>query len=212
MKRLTVLSIAIVALCTATAFAQSDEGYTLLGSSSLEFYGGLWGSSKATTTTGPGGVEVSALSSGFNGRMAYSYGLRDYLALTLSAGFLGGEASASTGSGGTTEEASAVMPVLMGMKYYVPEPLPGEVVRPFIAVSVGPYFGFEANSTLFQQEARAETVIGARLAAGVDFVLGRHFKLGVDVGYNAMSNFSEPIGARKNYNGADFSMGFGFMF
>jgi len=30
--------------------------------------------------------------------------------------------------------------------------------------------------------------------------------------YNLMSNFNTPIGARRNYNGGDFSVGIGYIF
>jgi hypothetical protein len=54
--------------------------------------------------------------------------------------------------------------------------------------------------------------IGGQIGAGVDFVLGRHFMIGVAVCYNALTDFKEPIGGSKNYGGPEFTIGFGYLF
>jgi hypothetical protein len=42
--------------------------------------------------------------------------------------------------------------------------------------------------------------------------VARSFSLGVNVGYNAMVNFSEPVGLRDNFNGLQVGIGVGWLF
>jgi opacity protein-like surface antigen len=79
-------------------------------------------------------------------------------------------------------------------------------------LAAGPFIGSEVNNTILSQESRTETAFGGRLGAGIDFFLSDHFKAGANAGYNMMSDFSAPVGARSNYSGADFSCGIGYIF
>jgi opacity protein-like surface antigen len=98
------------------------------------------------------------------------------------------------------------------VKYYLFNPGPEDAVRPFASAAIGPYIGSETNSTMMSQEAHSETAFGGRLGVGLDFLLGENFKLGVNARYNLMSDFSTPVGARSNYDGADGSIGLGYIF
>jgi hypothetical protein len=102
--------------------------------------------------------------------------------------------------------------LLLGIRFYVPDPESSDNVRPFLSAAVGTYFGSEAKNTLLSQQAYTETTFGGCLGVGIDFFLGNHFKLGANVGYHLMADFETAIGARKNYNGADFSLGAGYIF
>jgi hypothetical protein len=130
----------------------------------------------------------------------------------LSAGFLAGEASSTSGTFGVTQQSSAIVPFLLGLRYYVPDPGPDDAVRPFLSAAIGTFVGMEAKNTVLVQEARSEAVLGGRAGGGIDFLLSNHFKLGANAGYNLVSDFSTPIGARSNSSGADFSIGFGYIF
>lgn len=54
--------------------------------------------------------------------------------------------------------------------------------------------------------------IGGHLGGGFDLHVSRSFSLGLGVGYNAMANFSPPIGGFKNFNGVQVSIGIGWLF
>lgn len=71
--------------------------------------------------------------------------------------------------------------------------------------------GVEAKSEMLSQESRSEGAFGVRLGGGIDFLLGQSFKLGANAGYDLMTDFSKPIGARKNYSGPEFSLSFGII-
>jgi hypothetical protein len=105
-----------------------------------------------------------------------------------------------------------VVPLLIGVRIFLPYPEPDAQVRPFLSGAIGPYIGSEAKSTLFTQGTHTETSFGGRFGAGIDFILSNHFKLGANAGYNVMSDFSAAVGGRMNYNGGEFSIGIGYIF
>lgn len=211
MKNLARAFSIILSLLTITLYARTQD-LSLRGRSGLEISFGFWGTSKASNAISPTGVRQEAVTSGFSGRLLYSYGLRENFIATLSVGFLGGEASSTVSVTSVQQQASSVVPILVGVRYYIADPTMDDMVRLYLAASVGTFMGFEATNSTLRQEARSETVIGSCLGAGVDFFLSRHFKLLAAAGYNLMSDFRTPIGARTNYNGGDFSIGIGYVF
>jgi len=204
------LSLALL-LMTASLTVTAQE-IALKGRSAIELSIGLWGGVEASNAVSATGIQSEAKTNGFIGGLGYSYWLREYLSLTVTAGLLSAEASSTVSAFNVTEQSSAVIPLLLGIRFYIPNPEPGENIRPFLSAAIGTYFGAEAKNTVLTQEARTETAFGGRIGGGVDFLLGNHFKLNVQTGYNLMSDFKTPIGARKNFNGADFSLGAGYIF
>ena len=186
------------------------QDLSLKGRSAIELSLGLWGGTKASNTAAATGIQSEAKTSGFAGGLGYSYWLREHLSLTVTVSLLSAQASSTINVFNVTQQASAVIPLLLGIRFYVPEP--DANVRPFLSVAVGTYFGSEAKNTLISQQAHTETTFGGRLGVGIDFFLSNHFKLGANVGYHLMADFETTIGARKNYNGADFSLGAGYIF
>ncbi len=188
------------------------QDLSLNGRSAIEINLGFWGGASASTTVGTGAIRTEAGTSGFTGSLGYAYWLREHLALTLTGGLRSAEASSTVNLSGSIQRSSAVIPVLLGVRFYVPEPAPSENIRPFLSVGVGPYFGAEAASTALSQQSHVETAIGGRLGAGIDFLVGNHFNLGADLGYHFMADFKNDVGGRKNYNGGEFCFVAGYIF
>jgi outer membrane protein W len=208
--RAVIVLMMAVLLAALTAFGQ---GTSMRGRSCIEIQFGLWNEMKAGNELAPAGVTSAAKSSGFLGGLSYSYWLRERVALSLTTGVIAGEASSSVIFSGLSEQrTSSVIPILLGMKYYLLEPETGEAVRPYAAAAVGSFLGFEASNSVFSQSAHSESALGARVGAGVDFLVASWLKIGASVGYNAMTDFRTPVGARSNYSGPDFSLGLGFLF
>jgi hypothetical protein len=215
----TVVCVSIVlAALTSVMFGQPGP---LKGSSSFEVNIGLWNQVQVGQQLSLNNVNQSAKTSGFVGGLTYSYWMRENLAITLAGSLLSAEATSSVGLVGiesgsifnsTRQTATAVFSVLIGMKYYLPQPELEDRVRPFLAFGVGSYVGSEASNSLLSQSAHSESVIGGRVGVGLDAFLGSWFKLGANVGYNVMGDFKTPVGARSNFNGYDMSFGFGFLF
>ena len=208
-------SFTLFSLIFFAGSAVSAQGLVLKDRSVLEFSIGMWGGSKVSNTIGIGGIQTTADVSSFVGNIVYAYNLREYMAVTLSAGVLAAGASSNVGVLGVSQQAGTVVPILLGMRYSVPYPEPGATVRPFLALGVGSYLGFESNSSVgltVVQESHTETAFGGRFGVGADFYVGNSFKFVANAGYNLMANFSAPVTGRMNYNGGDFSIGAGFAF
>ena len=202
----------LIVFAVSSVFAQ---GLVLKDKSVLELNMGMWGGSRASRTVGINGVDVSANTGSCVGNIVYAYGLREDVAVTLSAGLLTAGASSNFGTQGVDQRSSSIIPILIGIRYYVPSPEEGAKVRPFLSLGIGSFLGFEAGNTfgeLMVQQARSENAFGGRLGAGIDFYLSNHFKLVANAGYNLMTDFSSSIAGRSNYNGGDFSIGAGFAF
>jgi len=208
LRTIVLFSLAIVAT-TSVVFSQPGP---LKGSSSFEVNIGLWNEVQAGQQLSVSGVKQSAKAGGFVGGVNYSYWMREYLAVTVGASLLSAEASSTISLSNIQQRANSVVSVLIGMRYFLPHPEPEDRVRPFAAVGIGSYIGSEAENSLFSQSAHSESVLGGRIGVGIDALLGSWFKLSANVGYNIMSDFKTPVGARNNFNGYDMSFGFGFVF
>ena len=206
-RTVALLSL-VLAAPTGVVFGQPGP---LRGSSSFEVNIGLWNEVQAGQQLAVSGIKQSAKASGFIGGVGYSYWMREYLAVTVGASLLSAEASSTISLSNIQQRANSVVSVLIGMRYFLPHPEPEDRVRPFAAVGIGSYIGSEAENSLFSQSAHSESVLGGRIGVGIDALLGSWFKLGANVGYNVMSDFKTPVGARNNFNGYDMSFGFGFV-
>jgi hypothetical protein len=204
-------SLFLLALLTSGSIVLAGSN-TLKGRSTIDLSIGLWHESRVGNEISAAGIISTAKTSGFLGGLSYAYWVQEDLSIGISAGALAGEATSSVSTRGVSQRASAVVPVLLGLRYYVGESSVESSVRPFLSVGLGPFIGVEAKNEPFLQESHSETALGTRLGGGIDFLLGQSFKLGASVGYDLMTNFSTPIGARKNYNGPDFSLAVGFVF
>ncbi len=182
------------------------------GRSSLALEFGLWGGIGASHSIGTSGIISEVNGSGLLGGLTYAYGLEENLAVTVSAGALAVRATSAVSMFSVSQHVSSVVPVLLGVRYYVPAPAPDVRVRPFLSAAVGTYTGSEVKNAVLVQEARTETVFGGRVGAGIDFHLGSHFTLAALLGHHMMADFAAPIGGRRNYNGTVFTMGVGYMF
>ena len=210
MKNVLILPVVSALLFSVSASAYSQD-ILLKRRSGLELNIGIWAGG-ASTTVSPGGVSTEANIGAFAGGLLFSHWIKENLSVTIGAGLLAAKASSSVSITSVEQQASSVTALLLGVRFYLPDPEPDAGVRPFLSAAVGPYIGSEAKSTLFSQGAYTETSFGGRLGGGIDFILSDHFKLGANAGYNLMSDFSNPVGGRNNYNGGDFSIGIGYMF
>lgn len=211
MKSLLRVHLALFVLVTASS-AVFAQGLVLKNRSVIEFNIGMWGGSKVSNTIGVTGIQSTADASSFVGSIVYAYGIREEMSVTLSAGMLGASASANVGTLGVSQQAGAVVPVLLGIRYYVPYPDPGARVRPFLSLGVGTYIGSESSSSIgltVVQQTHTETAFGSRIGAGIDFYFGNSFKIVANAGYNVMTDFSTPVTGRSNFDGGDFSLGVG---
>jgi len=187
---ISLIVILTIIMLSIVSFAQD---VSLKKRSALELEIGFWGGAKASNTITTNGIQSEAKTNGFIGNIIYSYWIQEQLSITLSAGFLAGEVSSNVSLSSVNQHSSAIIPVLIGVNYYFLNPTQEDAVRPFLSAAIGPYIGSETNNTILSQSTHSETALGGRLGAGIDFLLSNHIKLGANVRYNLMSDFSNPL-------------------
>jgi len=84
------------------------------------------------------------------------------------------------------------------------------MLRPFVDAGGGPTVAYLVGQGANDPPARR--TLSAYAGGGLDFLLSRSFLIGLTVHYNAMPNFSEPVGGRENFNGALVTFDFGWVF
>jgi len=187
------------------------DGQPLANRSRIEVVLGVGvrtGSSVSTTT---GGVTGETSAEGLLASLGYSRWLSESLAVIVSAGVLTAEVDYRVGTGGVTAGAATVVPLFAGVRYYFPESANGAKWRPYASIAVGPVIGSESRTevgSVIASESITRAAFGGRIGAGVDVQLSHRFMLGVLAGYDLMTDFSDPIGARDNHSGPDFGVSF----
>jgi hypothetical protein len=138
------------------------------------------------------------------------------LAATLSVGVLGGEVNAEFGTQ-VSSEVLGLTSMLLGIRKYIPlanHPHPD--IRPYVSAAAGSFYGSVDGTTLVGTtvETRVGTMgsAGCQVGAGVDVQLGRRLMLGLHGGLNLMMDFNDELGGRKNYSGAEVSVGVSWLF
>jgi len=213
MKALGITIRVLVLLMFMGSFLQSQT-ITLRGSSAIELDLGFWNNVNAGQQLNLTGVKQEAKASGFVGGLTYCYWMRENMAITVAGSILSTEASSTVTTNPIMvgQHSNALFSFLVGMRYFIPEPDPEDMVRPYLALGVGSFMDFEASNSLLAQSARSESTFGGRVGVGLDAHLGKSVKLGVNAGYNVMADFRSIVGARNNFNGFDFSVGIAFLF
>lgn len=154
-----------------------------------------------------------------NDDVVVSFGLNHWVdettAFNLTVKALAGDYSERIGIPGVYSAEFGVVPLFVGFRKYLGQPGAWASIRPYLALGGGPVFGRERIEILAQDiyaETNTETAIGAYFGAGIDFMVSRHFMVGVNGGYNLLSDFDEPIGGHVNYSTAELGVGFGLVF
>jgi opacity protein-like surface antigen len=218
MKRACLIVASLLAL-TLPAIA-GEQPVTLKGSSTIELNFGIWNELKAGQFMISTGMEQTAKANGFLGGLTYCYWTREYLAVSLTGSLLSTKASstiywAQLGvrmPSRTYQNTTTAIAILAGVRYFIPRSEPGDHIRSYLSIAVGSFMGFESNNTPLVQSAHSKASFGGRVGAGVDFFIGSKVKVDASFGFNAMTDFQNTIGARKNFNGGDGSIGIGYQF
>jgi hypothetical protein len=215
-------------LITVMSFAQNvptnknlvSQGGNLEGRHGLDLNIGIYDNTNITSITSIIGLNTSVVTNssiGFMGSIGYQYWFKNYLSFRIGAGALVTNVSTKTTAGTeVSSEVATVAPILTGVNFYPLQISEENTVLPYISVYAGPYIGVYSKSEVgiasVTEETVVETVIGTKLGAGLDFLVGSLFKLGVNAGYHFVGDYSQPIGSETNYSGPEYSLTFGFVF
>ena len=202
--RIYILSTILLAVLVLSLQAQP-----LKGKSRIELKGGPWMINSAVNV-GLTGVETSIESGGILGGIAYGKWLQENLVIDISITALRADLSVNAGVTGVATNNAWVVPILVGVRYYPISSTLESSWRPYLRAGVGPYIGSESKTEVNIQvivESKTRTAFGGFLGTGLDILLSKSFILGLEGGYNLISDFSEPIGGRKNYSSGEFCIG-----
>jgi len=112
----------------------------------------------------------------------------------------------------TGGNAASVTSLLFGASYY-PEALAlGSFARPYVGVAAGPYVGSETHAGIGGAGTRTQTVVGARLGAGIDAFAWSWLRLGLRAAYHAAPEYENAPGSIQSPSGAQVSFEFGVTF
>ena len=165
------------------------------------------------TATVVAGIDDSARLVG----LQFTRWFTEKLAFTLKYNSVAGSNGSQVSPTGTVAGSSSVSALGVGGRW---NPLRGDLRRqaakPYLSATLGPVFGSNNGVTVTPQSVHAgiytETAIGGLLGGGLDVHAGRHWSFGVEGGYHWMSNFSQPVGAVRNYSGFQLAASFGWVF
>lgn len=189
--------------------AKPDKRF-LAGRHRLEISAGYWDpGGQAVWSLGPLGAvstQVENLALAFS----YSYWTQEQVAAQISLKALVADVLSTTGPSGYSDEAVVISSALVGLRYY-PFSAPRAPIHPYLTASIGPYLGVESEKRAeFLQVAKTTTILGSvggYLGGGLDLLMGRHFMVGIHVGYNLMADFREDLAGRRNYGGVEYGAG-----
>ena len=196
------LALLVIASFPVTGLAQSTvDSLNLNGRTNLSFGFGLTGSSQASVSP----TSASASTTSEVASLAFSHWVRPEVAIQVSTAMVG--ASSGVGAGA---QANATIPVLFGFSYSPRALAITPAFRPYVSAAAGPYMHFFTDALFDHLSARTETHAGARLGAGVNWFVARHFVLSVDGHYHAVQRFVDTDASTSRVSGFGMSFGLGF--
>ena len=177
--------------------------------------GGWLESGDSKVALNQGGALTSVKSGIPLGGVGFNHWIKENWSIFVSISALTSETETLIEYMGVTTSRTIVSPIIVGARHYIPMNDPNSVIRPYLEAGAGIFVGNQEKSEISVSvvtESRTETTFGGRVGGGFDLLLSRRITLGLSGLFNAMADFSEPIGSRKNYNGAELSLVFGILF
>lgn len=179
----------------------------------LELRMGFWDSgTPRSLPAGTFATEVTRVED-LVGAFSYAYWVHDQLATDVTIRGLVADATSIERTSGKTENVIVIASAMFGVRCY-PFLASTTPLRPHISAGVGPYVGVESHKRTYDdvvEETKTLSSFGGYVGTGFDIQMGRHLMAAVNVGYNAMVDFPEPLGLKKNYSGVELSAGIGVL-
>ncbi len=110
---------------------------------------------------------------------------------------------------------STIVPMFFGTRLYMTDINGIMPVNPYFAISGGPVLGinnYKDYGDVVYFEDDVYLTFGGYVGGGVDIMFGQRTTVGLQAGYNFYADFSEYIGERRNYSGAEIGLSLGFLF
>jgi hypothetical protein len=146
------------------------------------------------------------------GAFSYSYWGYDKLAADLTLRGLVVDVYSIDRATRISESAVVVTSAMFGIRFY-PISSARTPLRPYFIAGLGPYIGVESyeeienHSIRISKTTKTLATFGSFFGGGLDIQMNRYVMMGVHMGYNLMSDFSEPLGSKNNFSGLELSAG-----
>lgn len=217
MKKYFILLIIALSLVPCVVFPQkktvsdSTEKLNLMGRHSVGLNLGI------INQTSEVAVDVTNTSTNMNfqASVSYNYWLTEEIAFDASVGYLSSSVNSNVSVYGVEQKTATVTPVFLGAKYYPSVISFSGGIKPYLKLLVGVVFGSiteeNVNYTYVSTNTSTQSVISVRSGIGADAFASSHFRIGLDLDYLYMPDFTKPVGTRKNYSGVNLSFSFGII-
>jgi outer membrane protein W len=202
----------LVLMLSSTAQA---EALALEKRSRIELRAGLSGLKNERAQVTQTEVEVVSGKGGFQGGLAYSYWIRENVALGLSASILLAESKTQTELGAIYTHNVTIVPALLALRFYLHESDLKSAFRPYAEVGLGSFVASVNKAVIGDQiiqESKTQTSLGGFAGAGLDFQISHFLMVGTRAGYHFISDYSDSMGGRVNYSGPEINAGLSFLF
>lgn len=201
--RLSAFALAAAIGLPVIAGAQgTPDTLSLLGKSAISFGFGLTGA----RTTNDGFAQTSTHTTGQVGDIAFSHWVRPTVAVEISVAVLNADETTSLGRTHT----NVITPFLFGLSASPRALALSSSVRPYVSLTAGPYIHSVSDVAAGSTNASVETAPGARVAAGANWFVTRHFLVGIETNYHAVGKFDQPDALTDKPSGFGMSVSLGF--
>lgn len=149
------------------------------------------------------------------GGVGFSHWLNEKWALLVSVSAMSSQTDTRVEELGISTNTSIITSLMLGARRYITMNDPNTMFRPYLEGGAGAFVASQEESSIgvrIINESTQEATVGARIGGGFDFLLGSKFTLGAVGLYNIMADFDKSIGNRKNYNGVELNIVFGYLF
>jgi hypothetical protein len=171
---------------------------------------GKWQTSDSSTTSvGSGFIDQVV---GVN----YTHYVREDLAITADVQTTSVVDGVSSGSNGSFAGSAAIFALPVGVRWNPLQSRAHGPFRPFLAAKIGPAIGLTEGAFSGRESnfvgSYSQATLFTHFGVGFDYYPARSFVLGVNGGYNLLSNFARPVGSEKNHSGSEVSFTIGWLF
>jgi hypothetical protein len=206
------LAATLLTICGFVAVAKGEmpgSANSLANRHRLELRVGYWNSGQLQSSTSESPLRASSSVEDIMGAFSYAYWVSDNVATHVTFSGLVAVASSITAPAIVADSTVVLSSALLGFRYY-PVPAHRTPLLPFLSVGAGPYLGVESTrrvSSGIHESTRVLGTFGVQLGGGLDIPMGRHFMAGINVGYNMLADFPEPVAGKANYSGIEVGAG-----
>jgi hypothetical protein len=187
----------------------------LVGRSRIGLNLGWYGSGVEGDANQPGQVSARSGTEDVFVGLSYSRWIREDIAVGASLRAMKGDVESNVGPG-LTSRVTGLTAIRIYARKYMPPSLLKAPVRPFVSLGVGTLIGSEVKSEIaggrVDESVTTMGAFGSSLGLGVDLIIAHRAMFGADIAYNLVTDFPEPLAAKRNYSGLEFSVNVSWLF